>query len=223
MKKERPILFNESMVKAILAGTKTQTRRPIKRPPVADLIPGTVGLDSSRMSEWVGEMVTGQMWRSRCEVADIGDLLWVRETAFIAPPNFSDADERDLLDDQGRRRTVGYVASMDAEARRCAYEYGVKKTPSIHFPRWAARIFLRVTDIRLQRVQEISEQDALAEGITENDVLREKLPSARDVFSQMWKCLYEGSWERNGWVWAISFERVEAPARNLSAGKRGKP
>lgn len=147
----------------------------------------------------------------------VGDALWVRENVFAAPPNFGDADTNNTTDDKGQRRLVGYVASMDAEAQQCARDFGVKMTPSIHMPRWAARLILPVVDVRPQRLHEISEEDALAEGIEQFHDLFSGVPrksgtqvfdTARAAFADLWAAVYgRASWDANPWVWAVTFRR----------------
>ena len=216
---EKPILFNGAMVRAILAGRKTQTRRPMKRPPSADLLPGRVGLDSERMSEWVGETVTGEQWRSRCEVADIGGALWVRETWRAEELPTGQDGVRFAADDAFVR-----IANTCKAADRWgeAYENGKHGTnwrPSIFMPRWAARLILPVVDVRPQRLHDISEEDALAEGIERDgrwflgsDHRVKGTPKvfneARAAFADLWAAVYgRASWDANPWVWAVTFRR----------------
>ena len=227
----RPILFNGAMVRAILAGAKTQTRRLVKpaqgqqaawltpallnMSPRAEIVKGGAQFDhpSGGPLTWV-----------RSPVAP-GDDLWVRESAYIAPPHFGDRNATDLIDDKGRPRVVGYAASMDADAVRCAHYYGVKLTPSIHMPRWASRLTLRVTSVRVERLHAITEDDARCEGIrgyTRGGTPRyapggrggsewpweECQPTAREAFAKLWRDINGAeSWEANPWVWVVSFER----------------
>lgn len=142
---ERPILFSTEMVKAILDGRKTQTRRVINKQPL-DILPmidcandGWVTLDSKNPNH--GSII-------KCRYGQPGDHLWVRETFGV------------IQYDQ----TVIYKADCDDEALDIARDY-LKWRPSIHMPRWASRLNLEVKSVRAERVQDISEADAFDEGI----------------------------------------------------------
>lgn len=171
--KERPILFSGPMVRAILEGRKTQTRRVIKPQPTQFEDPqcafGAYGQvkDERHLFFWESEYPEeGSIRWGLCPYGQPGDRLWVRETAWISPPDFAESDHHWPLDNEGRRRCIGYDATMSDEGRRCARDYGVRKTPSIHMPRWASRITLEVTGVRVERLQEISEEDARARKVS---------------------------------------------------------
>lgn len=197
--RERPVLFNGEMVRAILSGAKVQTRRPVKPQPDGQPVLCSDG-------KWC---VDGGLWLGSAPAA-VGDTLWVRESVYISAVDFAAAGDCNATDDKGRRRLVGYVAGMDSESRRCAADYGVKQTPSIHCPRWASRITLQVTDVRAERLLDVTEADAVAEGLTVLDAIRRKVPTVRDAFSLLWDDLYADSlpWSGSPWVWAITFRRV---------------
>lgn len=199
MARERPILFNGEMVRAILSGAKVQTRRPMKPQPDGQPVLCSDG-------KWC---VDGGHWLGSAPAA-VGDVLWVRENVYLSPVNFAAAGDCNATDRDGRRRLVGYVASMGADAKRQAADYGVKQTPSIHCPRWASRITLQVTDVRAERLLDVTEADAVAEGLTVLDAIRRKVPTVRDAFSLLWDDLYADSlpWGGSPWVWAITFRRV---------------
>jgi hypothetical protein len=203
--KERPILFNAPMVCAILSGQKTQTRRVVKLPRGAfwrDRLDGTV--DEFFFDHAV--LRARSVKELRCPYGVPGDRLWVRESAYIAPPNFGDVDTCNAVDNEGRRRLVGYAASMDGDSVRCAKDYGVKQTSSIHMPRWAARLFLRVTAVRCERLQEIDDRDAMREGVSPTG---DSSGAHVEAFKDLWgKINGAGSWESNPWVWVVSFKRV---------------
>lgn len=235
--KEHPILFGGAMVRAILSG-KTQTRRPVTHQNtnvngygfVSKATFARYPLDKA----WVnhGPSLAGNPGPFlKCDSThpdddgamarlyapwSVGDVLWVRENAYIAPPGFGDVDACNAVDSEGRRRFVGYAASMDGDSVRCAKDYGVKQTPSIHLPRWAARLFLRVTAIRCERIQDITEEDAVAEGTREPSVAQViggGDVTERRVFARLWSATYgASSWERNEWVWALTFERCADPS-----------
>jgi hypothetical protein len=181
---ERPILFSAPMVRAILDGRKTQTRRALKHQPI-DIIP----MPAEPAREWVileqrdpepkGKVI-------RCRFGVPGDLLWVRETHYVWS-----AGSRD--------------GATEPEAP-CTW------TPSIHMPRWASRITLRVTDVRVERLHDIEESDAEAEGVDAawGNVGADALPLYVEGFKRIWaKINGEDSWATNPWVWVVSFERMQ--------------
>lgn len=171
--KEKPIIFNGPMVRAILEGRKTQTRRPVKPQPT----PGV---------PWRGPIAPG-------------DVLWVRETWWDIP----DPSPKDLREGADTWPNVAYPATDEAPVYT---EWGWKKRPSIHMPRWASRITLEVTDVRVERVQEITEEDCQAEGVLF------RVPRGggyRRTFEALWGEIYPDSWGRNEWVWVIEFRRVK--------------
>ncbi len=198
-KTERPIIFSGPMVRAILDGTKTQTRRVVKVQPSI--------LDGRLMHH-----VAGPKWESglpyRCPYGCVKDRLWVRET-------FNKCGCFVCVDHWPKRGTDHGVTYQEGY-RGCS---GLHWTPSIHMPRWASRITLEITEIRVQRVQDINASDAQAEGISvfSGDVLirpgTEKLSDAiyRDQFSLLWNSINDKrgfGWARNPWVWAITFKRI---------------
>lgn len=218
----RPVLFNGAMVRAILAGAKTQTRRLVKPQPQEGADPRWTWCVSSTNRSDVGAFHCGviapdgnsftdrgreRQTAYRCPLGAPGDDLWVRESAYIAPPHFGDRNATDLIDDKGRPRVVGYAASMDADAVRCAHDYGVKLTPSIHMPRWASRLTLRVTSVRVERLHAITEDDARAEGVLTLEP-RTGAATARERFADLWSEVYgRAAWDANPWAWVVSFER----------------
>lgn len=202
--KERPILFSGEMVKAILDGRKTQTRRVMKPQPIigeggsmVDLGNGWAVLDGIMAGEW------------NCPYGKPGDRLWVRET-WRAGGIYADimkiADLNPAADEHIHYRADEQDSGVDVWR------------PSIHMPRWASRITLEVTDIRVERVQDISETDVGAEGIestltdpnTGNVV--ERCPGDRWAFAGLWDSINAKrgySWESNPWVWVVEFKRVQ--------------
>lgn len=214
--KERPILFNGEMVRAILNGTKTQTRRVVK--PCKDrdfgfvLAPREIAVEVNR-----GNYRNSQFGQP-------GDRLWVRETWAEIPRKIPLTDE-DLpmrLDD----RILVYREDPDWNGSRqflCAdgragWAQPKKWTPSIHMPRWASRITLEIVAVRIERLQSISEADAMAEGVGRDsdgwfDYLMPSTwccQSAKESFATLWKSINgEESWDENPWVWCLTFRRVE--------------
>ncbi len=180
---ERPIIFSTPMVVAILAGRKAQTRRVIVPQPERRL-EKTAGALTWRYTDREGIDPKSPHFRAPCQV---GDTLWVRETFSLSP-------------DGPIYRASGSDAGMLEPGDRIVWR------PSIHMPRWAARLFLRVTDVRVERLQDISEADAIAEGrsLTRDD--------PRGYFPETWDSLNARrgyGWDANPWLWVISFERID--------------
>jgi hypothetical protein len=195
--KERPILFSAAMVRAILDGRKTQTRR------VAKFVPREAGLDLNFSGLEAGFYCTdvpssGYVLRSRggssgcwndrtyplhCPYGKPGDRLWVRET--WSPTE--DIDGRKLITYRaGGTRLVGADGkSIHHGEHRCA-ALVLHWRPSIHMPRWASRILLEVTEVRVQRLQEISNEDAAAEGVISCTVPESGCQCNRDAFRCLW-------------------------------------
>lgn len=174
--KERPIIFSDAMVRAILAGTKTQTRQVVKNKAVLDSL--------NEVGSWDGPGEVEDWERSMCPYGAPGDRLWARETHQIV----------------------------------------------LHMPRCASRITLEIVNVKVQRVQEISEDDAMAEGIQavhhHSEICDDQycdldnyqsncggyIETAKDRFVDLWDSLYAKrgySFDSNPWVWAIEFRRVE--------------
>lgn len=213
--KERPILFKSEMVRAILEGRKTQTRRVVN-PSIAQ-------------SEWLSQdflnrasfRVLHKNGNAQFDYPDSdasnpltcikspygvpGDRLWVRER-FCIPSKKVCPDQKPI-----------YAADGDAPSLKTIWK------PSIHMPRWASRITLEVTDIRVERLTDISEADALAEGIKRTGVQHyfggaphrvhgcpTHHPTAGMAFKTLWEYIYgPGSWALNPWVWVYSFDVLE--------------
>lgn len=165
--KLRPIIFRGDMVRAILDGRKTQTRRIVKTPHADDSDAWAYnpehGLWESGISAGFGQFGVGE--RVRCPFGAVGDRLWVRENCWIAPPNFGERSDTTHTDPEGRRRLVTYDADMNDDSRELARKYGVRMTPSLLMPRWASRLTLVVRSVRVERLSAITEEDALAEGV----------------------------------------------------------
>lgn len=207
MSTERPIIFSGPMVQAILEGRKSQTRRVVKPQPnsgpqgrMVDLGGGGWGLlDGDLSGEW------------GCPYGQPGDRLWVREAHAIVPANAYRWSE-------GVVQTVNPLDTYYAAIYREGFDRstgGLGWRPSIHMPRWASRLTLRVTEIRVQRVQEIGEEDALAEGFPETPADLEPIQgipwlSAREWFRGLWDDINAKpgrTWEDSPWVWVVHFEK----------------
>ncbi len=204
---DRPILFGDEMVRAIRQRSKTQTRRVIKPQPYVDANGNACwkntnfGQDLKRTPPFkslASPLSCSNTKRVLCPYGKPGDFLWVREAhAISANPDLKPWYRLD-----------------HEEARSSCPRVDVKWRPSIHMPRWASRITLRITDISVERLQDISEADARAEGCpypaewAGRFVDRDE--TAKTWFKSLWnKINGPGAWDENPWVWAISFERVK--------------
>jgi hypothetical protein len=261
--KERPILFSGPMVRAIIEGRKTQTRRAVRPQPElgpdyvvcatchrrkcvlggsmppemaqgmcdADYCDGYYGAPAPSElfpGESRGDFGFPDGWAGKCPYGAPGDLLYVRETWQPLTKN-----DRSIVTLRGQAGggdwSVGFPSDGDLA------EWWLNNTratwrPSIHMPKWAARIWLRVTDVRVERVQDISEEDCDAEGLFNESGLhlwhcsgQQFHPdqpcacgdnSPEDEFGVLWDSINAKrgfGWDVNPWVWVVSFERCEKP------------
>lgn len=233
--KERGMIFNGEMVRAILDDRKMQTRRPVKFP-VHDK---NLGCELAG-NELAGELSAGNYLNSA--FGKPGDRIWVRETwATLGNEDGCCVDwEGNLC--KGDERPAARIYRASCEQRPGDYglwsipddAYWKPHTkehkfegawrPSIHMPRWASRILLEITDVRVERLNAISEEDATVEGVPPAGSLLPDYPgtfltpkgdfaTAKVAFQRLWESIYgEESWKANGWVWVISFKRVEGGA-----------
>ncbi|WP_409259400.1 hypothetical protein [Pseudomonas sp. KCJK9009] len=214
--KERPILFSGPMVRAILDGRKTVTRRPIK--------PSMRGFDVSfelhqqddgswRPLHTFDESCMDDQGTEHpvvCPYGKPGDRLWVRETwycdhfevmrgPYLKPANLDATEARG-------DGTLVYAADglTPYEADQPAWK------PSIHMPRWASRILLEVTDVRVERLQAISIGQICKEGLARSIYEFTPVTTAFDAFAEVWDSINgPGAWEANPWVWAVEFKQVQ--------------
>ena len=213
----KPILFSTEMVQAILAGRKTQTRRVLKlKTPVditgvevdcylrLDLIPTNMQVFFANKRDKQINLYSDNEYAKYKP----GDILWIRETTIINNNSFKTFFVAD-----------GYNLSKDENGKYCEYE---KKVPSIYMPKNAARIFLKVTNVRCEKLQDISEGDSISEGVElfdsnlYKDYEDKKSPGlgkARVSFATLWDSINakKHPWESNPWVWVYDFERTEKP------------
>ena len=202
--KERPILFSGSMVRALLAGTKTQTRRVVKMKHYHQI----EERDDGSPWPWMYDGEREENSWMHCPYGQPGDRLWVRET--FAP------------------RTLGAWSVLDqhmkplyrADADRPEWKRIWR--PSIHMPRWASRITLEITGVRVGRLQDISEADARSEGCTQNHNGyfwggphqtggMKQMATALQAYQDLWESINgPGSWDANPWVWVLEFRRLNA-------------
>jgi hypothetical protein len=197
---ERPILFSGPMVRAILAGAKTQTRRVVK--PQYASCSVTWGC---KAGSGFGFFFGGHDDLVKCPYGQPGDRLWVRETGWERPIRTA----RDLREGADTWEKYYYDADGLSEGDHEQFKaWGFKRRPSIYMPRWASRITLEVTGVRVERLQDIGEQDAKAEGVnTKSRGDGTILPSY--LFQSLWDSINakRAPWASNPWVWVISFER----------------
>lgn len=215
--KERPILFSGPMVRAILEGRKTMTRRVVKLRYGADVV-----------------VTNGQVWKPArvdyagyvdCPYGQVGDRLWVRET-WQGPLIDEELEEEfhQSPDYFKKPEFCAYRATDTLDAINADGE-ALGWRPSIHMPRWASRILLEITGVRVERLHEISEADAQAEGVErvvagvgwrrycDPDSEEVGVPpcgDARRSFRSLWKLINgDESWNANPWVWVVEFKRVQ--------------
>ena len=253
--KERPILFSAPMVRALLAGTKTQTRRVVKPQPHEDRLHRSVDspdkfVCAGEHTWWSGNHTQSIYHSARCPYGQPGDRLWVRETWQVAREtlDYETGGEYDVFEwpDElgdprlhlngdarfGMKAGLFYVA--DGEHKNPSVFYNLtgidNKTilrpreitwrPSIHMPRWASRISLGITSVRVERLQDISIEDAKAEGAWgPDDSVVEKVANhfgihhfdtnPRLAYQMLWEQINgPDSWDANPWVWVIEFKRI---------------
>jgi hypothetical protein len=192
------------MVRAILDGSKTQTRRIVKPQPENLAGPNFDGLWSDTVDPIVRYF--------GCPYGVAGDRLWVRETWM---PRCTNSEELIQYRAGGGLREFPKGLNLSEDLLyEFAMDDGKRWRPSIHMPRWASRITLEITGVRVERLQEISEADLYKEGIAlPREIERMRYTAAHWLlgqYRQLWDSLYgKGAWERNPWVWVIEFRRAE--------------
>ena len=224
--KERPILMSAPMVRAILAGTKTQTRRVVKPQPANLRIGGACSYDEHGQWVWLdgrdGSIVSRV---GRCPYGIPGDRLRVKEAAWMwceRRPNGKTPAGRDKwLYVPMREAGLFYAAdhpqrpAISVVSPDTGNQWGWRLKIGRFLPAWASRILLEVTDVRVERLQDISEADAVAEGCQP----RQPLTASGIVIPGQWRLGYRdlwgqingpGSWDANPWVWCVSFKRISS-------------
>ena len=216
--KERPILFSEPMVRALLDGSKTQTRRVVTSQPESDEATSAIWVEIENRHQWAwtsgdDEEVLPNEPQFICPYGQPGDRLWVRE-AFA----------------EGIHQMAGlnhwaYAADHFGTQQRL----GDRWKPSIHMPRAASRITMEITGVRVERLQDIGEADCIAEGIERPEDMSTEAIEAMDVwptgserecfnalnqpvhqYRRLWEQINgPESWSANPWVWVIEFKRIE--------------
>ena len=239
--RERGILFSAPMVRALLAGTETQTRRLMKPQPVrygtACLAWPTAERPGMKMA-WADPDPDGNAFarselRRYCPYGAPGDRLVVKESAWMwceRRPNGKTKTGRDKWHYVPLRAApVLYCADLAMEPgtsvahTETGNQWGWRKKIGRFLPKWASRITLEISEVRVQRLQDISEEDAKAEGVERDDFFRDGWrgyggdcwrDSARESYASLWDSINgPGSWEASPWVWAISFRAMGPPGK----------
>jgi hypothetical protein len=209
--KEKPILFNGDMVRAILSGNKTQTRRVIKDT-------GFYAIDERFHGEDVVNREVEAIVNT-CKFGKVGDQLWVRETFIDLLGTGIDGNTP-----HSNRYAYREATPSGSYGDECRKDYGLKWNPSIFMPRAASRIQLEITGIRVERLNDISEEDAIREGaesliadnVTEQDKALLDLPlydignPYRNGYALLWESINgAGSWAANPYVWVVEFKVIK--------------
>ncbi|PWC10686.1 hypothetical protein B4923_16345 [Brenneria roseae subsp. americana] len=217
--KERGIIFNADMVRAILSGHKTQTRRPVKFP-VHDI---NMGCELAG-NELAGELSAGNY--SNCPFGQLGDRLWVREKWGVVS---HDLDASGRIQEWIPTRPAtpirempfgnGYYSGHVIYAADGEFTWGDDDgfddgrscwKPSIHMPRRASRITLEITDVRVEKLKHIPRDGIIAEGYPAERAIDGGYYDPFLWYRNLWESLYgAGSWQANPWIWVISFKRIE--------------
>ena len=226
--KERPILFSAPMVRAILAGHKTQTRRVVKFPRSRDSF---VMIDYGK-GWWPYQSDDGEteVCNDSCEhpysspYGQPGDRLWVKETWRHTASSLEEA--RAITEDIASGIAVDWRATY---IKKCMQQLGFTQEdaemaddfetwrPSIFMPRWASRILLEVVSVRVERLNDISEADAVAEGIIQQKTtgwfsvpgINGAGTTARAAYALLWNSINGASWNKNPWVWVVEFKQIQ--------------
>ncbi|MCS1814490.1 hypothetical protein MWK86_23985 [Escherichia coli] len=186
--KERGMIFNDEMVRAILGGNKTQSRRIVEE-------------------KFYGRAVAAELLAKHCPYGQPGDRIWVRETYRV----HGKATDVATLVYRASVRNSWTEQTHRVPVEVCNKPVSEKWTPSIHMPRWASRILLEITDVRVERLHDMSEADAKAEGATPA-TYKITPPEAvyRVGFGDIWRSIYgQDNWLSNPLVWVIEFKRIQ--------------
>jgi hypothetical protein len=190
----KPIIFNAEMVRAILEGRKTQTRRPVKPQPYrSDSFSAGDGSLYWKGEAWLPQNLFAHL-EEHCPFGQVGERLWVMETWF-APDDYIEMES---------------IQGVKYRSDCSSYLYkGEHWKPSSHMPRWASRLTLEITNVRVERAREISMLDAIAEGAKGHDF--GAFENWKYYYETIWDSLYSKTfpWESNPFVWAIDFKVVK--------------
>lgn len=194
--RERPILFNDQMVRAILEGRKTVTRRVVKDT-------GFYAIDAAIHGNEVA-LREREALSTRCPFGQPGDRLWVRETWGLQVRSYGGGAGEFIV---YRATNPDAIYCRSSEGR----EYPVKWKPSIHMHRHSSRILLEITAVRVERLHDITEDQAIAEGIDTHPMgfYGNGCITAGGAFLELWESINgDGRWAANPWVWVVEFKRV---------------
>ena len=204
---EKPILFSAPMVRAILSGAKTMTRRCITKQPDAT--------HNNKYPYWnIGGYRTSKTALNPlpCPYGAVGTKLWVRETTTYWEHPES-CEDYIVYNADGFKQSISKWEHPHAVYDHCVGRFG-KNLPSIFMPRWASRITLEVTDVRVERLQDITEEDAKAEGAEKGrEEWYDGVPCTEYIagFRDLWQKLNQKrgyGWDTNPWLWVLTFKRV---------------
>lgn len=211
----RPILFNGPMVRALLDGSKTQTRRVVKSKFEIDYLP--LDLDGPI---WPHHSTYSDAFEDQpmlCPYGQPGDRLWVREAHYLTDDGHSEFAVY-AADDDATQKHLQRLDGLNADFPADVKAAHKRLRPSIHMPRWASRITLEIVKVRVERLQDISDLDAKAEGSPDyQEGIDEPAPgegyewSFRKSYRRLWETINgAGTWEANPWVWVIEFKKATA-------------
>lgn len=236
--KECPILFNGDMVRAILDGRKTMTRRVVKnQTPSWHLLSKDYDVEGMEYfiatSKPDSNSIKSILGAEQCPYGQVGDRLWVRES-WATDAQVDDVKPSDL----SKGETIVYLADDTVRTTGCRLISKGKNRPSTHMPRWASRILLEVTDVRVERLQDITEEDAKADGVAFFDEVHNHQPmymdyetdefwlrTPKESFKSLWQSINKKRgyvWDANPWVWVVSFKVLEENQNLVQAPKGGR-
>ena len=215
--KVTPMIFNTEMVKALLDGRKTVTRRPVKVDYERGMNGPVVRGKNGEVSVLSFAPIAGL-----CPFGNVGDLIWVRET-FCPDPDCDhdswDDHELSFFEWNNCGCSAAFLPDALKTNEHCLFKAGgfpdLKWTPSIHMPRWASRLTLKVTEVRIERVSEITDEQAIKEGMmTVTEAERAAINAGigwyekpHIQFKNLWERIY-GDWYQDPYVWVIEFEVI---------------
>jgi hypothetical protein len=226
MDRELPIIFSTAMVRAILDGKKTQTRRvvsPIQVPykldePIGEDTWAAVAQNSVRYGFCVfGKTAESVAKQTFCPICSVGDRLYVRE----AWAKLEDNTNNNIKGMVYRASEIDFYGNDDEHI----WADDIKWKPSIHMPKKNTRIWLEVTGVRCTRLQDISAMDCIAEGIERSTAIdvHDRTVEEINKYREVWDSLNAKrgyGWDKNPWVWVIEFKKVLAPSGGESEGER---
>jgi hypothetical protein len=205
---EKPMLFSSEMVKAILAGRKTQTRRAMNPQPLQIQTGGIWMLDVRGNDRCLGE----SDWADACPYGQPGDRLWVKETSRL----LAEADGQDRFQYRADGNFKDVPEEIHSDTHPAFYrwikfscDHPKQWRPSIFMPRWASRITLEITHVRVERVNQISKADVIAEGTPGFELNKASNDEAVACYQGLWESINgKPSWKANPWVWVVALKEI---------------